>query len=86
MWLWIPGDAAGSEGGALVAEAPPEMSPPVSGAGVGASFCAAVGGDKGDGGDGGKKPEDWKGVLAEFTLHVLRSYAPIYIYIYNIYN
>ena len=74
------------EGGVAVAEAPPEMSPPVSGAGVGASFCAAVGGDKGDGGDGGKKPEDWTGVLAEFTLHVLRSYAPIYIYVYIIYT
>ena len=35
--------------------------------------------DNGD--DGGRKPEGWKGVLAEFHLHVLRSYAPIYIYI-----
>ena len=74
------------EGGVAVAEAPPEMSPPAGGAGVGAAFCAAVGGDKEDGGDGGKKPEDWKGVLAKFTLHVLRSYAPIYIYIYIIYT
>jgi hypothetical protein len=68
-------------GGVAVAEAPPDMAPPVAGAGVGAAFCTAIEGDKGDGGDGGKKPEDWKGVLAEFTLHVLRSYAPIYIYI-----
>jgi len=36
--------------------------------------------DDGDG--GGRKPEVWKGVLAEFHLHVLRSYAPTYIYIY----
>ena len=34
--------------------------------------------DNGD--DGGRKPEGWKGVLAEFHLHVLKSYAPIYIY------
>jgi hypothetical protein len=40
-----------------------------------------LGGEK-DGDDGGKKPDDWKGVLAEFHLHVLRSYAPTYIYIY----
>jgi len=37
--------------------------------------------DDGDG--GGRKPEVWAGVLAEFRLHVLRSYAPTYIYIYR---
>ena len=36
--------------------------------------------DDGDG--GGRTPEVWAGVLAEFRLHVLRSYAPTYIYIY----
>ena len=69
---------AGLDGDVAVTEPPPEI---LGGAGTGAAFCMdpGLGGDKGDGDDGGKNPEDWKGVLAEFHLHVLRSYAPIYI-------
>jgi hypothetical protein len=36
----------------------------------------------GNGGGGGDDPDKkkWQGVLAEFHVYVLRSYAPIYIY------
>ncbi len=67
------------EGGAMVAE-PTGVESTAT-----ASANMSMGGafDGKDDGDGGKKPEKWKGVLAEFHLHVLRSYAPIYIYTYR---
>ena len=57
----------------MVADAPAE-TPATS-----SSLTLGGASDSKDDGDGGKKPNDWKGVLAEFHLHMLRSYAPIYI-------
>ena len=68
---------AAPEGGGTAIAPPPDLL------GAGALNLVDMMG-KGNG-DGGDDPNNrpWKSVLAEFHVYVLRSYAPIYIYIHK---
>ena len=58
------------------------VAPAVDLLGAGALNLVDMMGNGGGGGDDPNKKK-WQGVLAEFHVYVLRSYAPIYIYIYT---